>query len=932
MRKSQMHLFLALTLVATPILGLMLPSSLARQETRTPVSNTTKNQPRNKNEPRNYVPSTPQLSNQPAVQELAGVIADAQNLPNRSDAFKVLSKSANLLWLSSPAKSRTMFQELWQLTEAGGDVDDLRTDILRYLAPRDPKLAATWLDQVSKISTDSGDVPYSQQVKGSNPTAQRLNNLASKLVEQEDSTQAAKVLERALNVGVTPATLSTLTRLRQRNPALADSLVSRTLEKLNTRPTVVSLPSLYLLVDYVFPASNVDPNAATVNAPSRFLERQYFSTAYNVLNKTLTESEEVLKKNGYTKPDLRFRTIYQGQLAEVVVLLAPRFDREVSPEFVALARQSFATVAPNAALMSRFTRLRLSSSVDTSGDTLTDIALSLAKGDIDRARQLVGGVNDETVKKAVGQTVVKVSFGLYLAKSELHEALAEARKFEDPTVQAIALAQLARAARAKGDSDFSKLVIANAVSLFSGTQPSGLQARALLMLAPEALSSSVPDALDLLNRAVVVINSLPEVVQETAEYNLDDPKSLKDAPELQRAFSTIAGKDYEGTLTVARQLQPALIGLLARLAVVETELKKPNKKSRRSATVLSHAVKSAALTPAFLENGMRLPAGDSSIDVTKSSNGSGGCSCGPCMSTSSMPATPGPWWDCTSECLRSAGVSPISITLCAATCVTGNVPLCAICFAAHATVFNFCALYCAVYATPTYGTCLGWTDFVTYPTSGCVTGLYYQGPCTRSDAFRSRCEDYDDALCACLGGGYMSPIVIDVDNSGFSMTDAAGGVVFDMLKDGVPLGLSWTTAGSTNALLVLDRNANGTIDNGEELFGDITPQPASSTPNGFVALAEFDRPANFGNGNRKLDSQDAIFSQLRLWQDTNHNGYSESSELRPLAGLISAIDLDFKESRRTDQHGNQFRYRAKVYDVKGDHGGRWAWDVFLNVQ
>lgn len=178
----------------------------------------------------------------------------------------------------------------------------------------------------------------------------------------------------------------------------------------------------------------------------------------------------------------------------------------------------------------------------------------------------------------------------------------------------------------------------------------------------------------------------------------------------------------------------------------------------------------------------------------------------------------------------------------------------------------------------------------------------------------------------------MSPIVIDVDNSGFSMTDAAGGVIFDMLKDGVPLGLSWTKAGSTNALLVLDRNANGTIDNGEELFGDVTPQPASSAPNGFVALAEYDNPANGGNGNRKLDSQDAIFSQLRLWQDTNHNGYSESSELRPLSELISAIDLDFKESRRTDQHGNQFRYRAKVYDVKGEHGGRWAWDVFLNVQ
>jgi hypothetical protein len=178
----------------------------------------------------------------------------------------------------------------------------------------------------------------------------------------------------------------------------------------------------------------------------------------------------------------------------------------------------------------------------------------------------------------------------------------------------------------------------------------------------------------------------------------------------------------------------------------------------------------------------------------------------------------------------------------------------------------------------------------------------------------------------------MSPIVIDIDHSGFSMTNAAGGVVFNMLNDGVPLQISWTAPGSTNAFLVLDRNGNGTIDIGEELFGDVTPQPASSTPNGFLALAEYDKSGNGGNGNGRIDAQDAVFSQLRLWQDVNHYGISEASELLPLPGLLSAIDLDYKASRQTDQNGNQFRYRAKVYDVHGSHAGRWAWDVFLTVQ
>lgn len=169
-----------------------------------------------------------------------------------------------------------------------------------------------------------------------------------------------------------------------------------------------------------------------------------------------------------------------------------------------------------------------------------------------------------------------------------------------------------------------------------------------------------------------------------------------------------------------------------------------------------------------------------------------------------------------------------------------------------------------------------------------------------------------------------SPIILDINSDGYNLTDAANGVPFDLQGGGTIARWSWTSRGSDEAFLALDRNGDGRITNGKELFGSVTEQPVSEEPNGFLALAIFDE-----NKDRWIDGNDPIYRRLLLWEDTNHDGISQERELRLLSrSKVERIGLDYKESKRSDQHGNRFRYKAPV---RIDGVNRWAWDVFLRT-
>jgi hypothetical protein len=143
---------------------------------------------------------------------------------------------------------------------------------------------------------------------------------------------------------------------------------------------------------------------------------------------------------------------------------------------------------------------------------------------------------------------------------------------------------------------------------------------------------------------------------------------------------------------------------------------------------------------------------------------------------------------------------------------------------------------------------------------------------------------------------------------------------------------SWTSNGS-DAFLCLDRNGNGVIENGRELFGNYTRlSDGRRAQNGYQALAEYDQPALGGNGNGWIDPDDAIWPFLRLWADNNHDGISQSHELSSLdeTGIVR-IDTHYFRSKRHDQYGNEFRYRGRcvMRTKKGAEHEHMTYDVFF---
>ena len=161
----------------------------------------------------------------------------------------------------------------------------------------------------------------------------------------------------------------------------------------------------------------------------------------------------------------------------------------------------------------------------------------------------------------------------------------------------------------------------------------------------------------------------------------------------------------------------------------------------------------------------------------------------------------------------------------------------------------------------------------------------------------------------------IDPLALDLNGNGIETLAADGhaGAMFDHERNGIRTGTGWVH--SNDGILVYDRNGDGKINNGGELFGDNTLLKGGSTAaHGFAALAELDE-----NGDGKVDAADKTFSKLGVWRDLNHNGISEAGEIFALKDLhIQSLNLGYTQADKDLGNGNTLAEVGSYTDEDGN--------------
>ncbi len=203
-------------------------------------------------------------------------------------------------------------------------------------------------------------------------------------------------------------------------------------------------------------------------------------------------------------------------------------------------------------------------------------------------------------------------------------------------------------------------------------------------------------------------------------------------------------------------------------------------------------------------------------------------------------------------------------------------------------------------------------------------GIYGLEHCWQHDA-----EEAPQWSGTCeLTSSASTPLVLSFDRAPVAFT-ADASAAFDLTGGAMSAVTDWPAAATP--WLALDRDRDGAIDDGGELFGSATRlSSAARARHGFEALRELD-----SNGDGRISAADAAFGDLVTWSDRDGDRVSTAAELSSLASLgVVAIDLGATLAPRCDARGNCEGERAgfRFVGADGQERSGEVIDVYLAHQ
>jgi hypothetical protein len=203
---------------------------------------------------------------------------------------------------------------------------------------------------------------------------------------------------------------------------------------------------------------------------------------------------------------------------------------------------------------------------------------------------------------------------------------------------------------------------------------------------------------------------------------------------------------------------------------------------------------------------------------------------------------------------------------------------------------------CSGQCDTTYGNCVGCDPDGTYSSYCCSGYADNSGMCTTPPSSNGTSTGTGTNTSGTSGS--TTPLVLVFDRKPVVYTDAQNH--FELVKPGSGMTTDWPT--ERTPWLVLDRNGNGSIDDGRELFGSMTVLPDGRVAkNGFEALSALD-----ANHDGVFDARDAAFANVRVWADANRDRRSNKAELKSLTelGVVSIRLGHHDDDQRCDDRGN----------------------------